>query len=144
LRELAGIVITTTPKPPADDDRKLFVGGLNFKDLENKDKYPTLSPAASLEAKYDRIKHYFALFEQFGPVAKKKDYILTKRHCFIIYETKESCDKALATLSNFEERQRICREFKEKILQTSGKQAKAQVPTPHFYVRSVNVLKKKR
>ena len=52
-----------------------------------------MNPSISRNIKFERIKHYFKLFEQFGQVEKKKDLILTKSHCFIIYKTKESCDK---------------------------------------------------
>jgi len=130
---------------PSDDERKIFVGGISFKDLENTRKYPIkFDSITEKEIKFRRIKYYFEIFEQFGEIEKKKDYIISKSHCFIVYKTKQSFQEALKTLSKYEEREKLTKVFKEKLVAEGGKDKKVFAPVPHFYVRPVNALKKKK
>jgi len=138
--------------PPEDDDRKMFVGGLTFADLDKPKK--KLDPETVKKAKQQRVERIFKMLEQFGPITKKKDFILSNNHCFVIYATNEGYSQAMQTLSLFEERQRVCKEIRATLEPEHGKDlAKLYSPTPHFYVRTVkaaiknskkNANKKKR
>ena len=72
--------------------------GISFRDLEKLPKKP--SPDVEKTIKQNRVKNYFKLFEKFGVVTKKKDLIIEKKHCFIIYQDKESLEK-VQTPKNF-------------------------------------------
>ena len=84
--------IPPKPPPPIDDDRKLFVGKINFDDLQKLPKQP--NPETMTRIKNMRITTLHTIFERFGAIEKTKDHILEKQHCFIIYQNKEDMQKA--------------------------------------------------
>jgi len=118
------------------DDRKLFIGGFMWKDLERK----KLKPEQEAKVKAERIKNFFHLIEQFGPVIKTKDHILSKQHAFVTFQDVRSLEKALEALSKFEDRERISKEIKQKLIEERGKEAGLHAPSPHYYVRRVNAV----
>jgi len=121
--------------PPTFDEQKLFVGGLTWDDIQK--KYKVTDPAKRKEIIAVRLKHLWTLFESFGTVLEKKDFVASKQHCFIIYEDTASLEKALSTLSSFEERKRLTLEIRQKIVAAIGKDAAVYAPSSHFYVRKV-------
>ena len=87
-----------------------------------------------------RLANYFQLFAKFGEIEKKKDFILEKKHCFIVYTSPEEMQKALSALGKYEDRQVLCREIRAKIMAEKGvtkDEAKKLAPSPHYYVRAV-------
>jgi len=111
----------------------MFLGGVKFDDLA---KLPRkLDLIAENRIKLARINHIFKICEQFGVIEKKKDFILEKNHCFIVYQQKESLDKAIETLSKYDERLRITKELKTTLEQQNGKAAIVNAPTAHFWRR---------
>lgn len=67
-----------------------FPGGITWDDLEKKHK---LDPARAQEVRKQRIGYFWEIFEKFGVVVKKKDFILSKRHCFVTYADKDAFEK---------------------------------------------------
>jgi len=121
---------------PTMDNRKLFIGGFTWKDLERK----KLTPEVEAKVKTERVKNFFKMLEQFGPIVKRRDQILSKQLCFVTYADVDCFEKALETLTRFEERERISKEFKQKLVEVGGKEAGWNGPSPHFYVRRVNAV----
>jgi len=127
------------PEEPAEDERKMFVGGLVFDDL----KRHNLDQKSVEKIKKERAKQIMKMFDRFEGVVKKKDFILSKRHCFVIFQDKASCEKAIEILKKFERREKISQEIKETLEKEGGKFARLQAPTSHFYVRQVRTPKQK-
>jgi len=127
-----------TPKPQ-DDDRKLFVGGLNLEDLKKLNI--TLDPTSEKTLKRTRSNHLFKLFAQFGQIEKIRDFTHTQNHFFVTYSDPTSCQKAIGALDNYDERRRLVKEIKDNLTKTGGKKEALNAPNAHFYVRIVRSLK---
>jgi hypothetical protein len=99
LKELAEGNKPPVPKEPvmreiiSDDDRKLFVGGLTFEDLQANVKRKKLDPAQVSNCIAERIKRFPDLFARFGPIKEFKEFIAEKRHCFVAFENPAHFDK---------------------------------------------------
>jgi len=126
---------------PSDDDRKLFIGGLTFEDLNQNVKRKKLDEKMVPKCKGERVKNFPKLLERFGKISSFKDFILEKRHCFVSYERPNDLEKALESLSDFEQRKKICTEMKIRLQQEGGDIARFFAPNPHFYVRVVKAAK---
>lgn len=129
---------------PREDSRKLFVGGVLFTDLARYKKQLKFDEKTENDIKQTRIKKYFEIFERFGTIIEKKDFILQKKHFFVTYETRESALQALEALSSFEQRQKITKEIRDQFKAEKGKDGAVYAPSPHFYVRPVNSVTGKK
>jgi len=122
-----------------DDKNKLFVGNINFEDL------PTdLKPVELEEIQRERILRVKSLFESFGLVEKFKDFVVSKKHCFILFKDQSHCLQAAETLKVYDNRKKSCAEMKQRIEAELGQKGKYFAPNAHFYVRLVNSVTHKK
>jgi hypothetical protein len=88
------------------DEYKMFMGGVSFDDLR---KFRVLSHGKVSDSDYnkmkqERIKALCRIADSYGTV-RKRIPCWDKGHCFFVYQSKESLDRALESLKNFEMRQ---------------------------------------
>jgi len=114
--------------------RKLFVGGLSCEDIKHactqingrldKERYTELQNA--------RSQNLIEIFRKYGEIVKVKEFWENK-HCFITFANIASAEKAIDTLSDYEERKIVCISMKEEIVR-SKKEVLTAVK-PNFYIR---------
>lgn len=95
-RILSGEVIEE--KKPPEDPRKVFIGGISFRDFEK--LKVKLTPEKEQDVKQKRIELYYQLFQTFGKIEIFKDNIVEKKHCFIVFQEEASVENVKETFSS--------------------------------------------
>jgi len=114
----------TEKKETSEAERKIFVGGLTFDDIEGLEN--------SEKLKATRVQLLHQIFYKFGKVVRFQEH-WDKQYCFVLYKTKGAAEKAVERLKDFHMRENIYIKMKKEE-KAKGTNCKA-IPPPNYYVR---------
>lgn len=125
--------ITKQKKREAKLGRQIFIGGLDFSDIELLNT-PIKNKFLIRDQRRENI---LKICGQFGEM---EETIVNwkERYIFVLYKEKECAEKAITILSSFDERRRISKEIEEKLRSTGVSKNSAfikSVPKSNYYIR---------
>jgi len=114
---------------PDEDLRKIFVSGIDFKDIQENKK---LKPKQKVDIQKKRLDALLKYMNNFGRVQKRNVF---ESHFFITYEDSESAAKAKTYFENIENRKTVVNAIKSQL--TMLKLDELIAPNHKFYVKLV-------
>jgi len=129
-RSFVQVLLTFPPPKIQAEGRKLFVGKIKFGDLASKRNSTYLNER--------RQQLLIDVFKSFGVIEEVIPF-WEKQHCFIVYQSTADAEKAVCTLSVYENRVKAL-----KTVCGNQKHLPECCPKPNFYVRWPNGVNKSR
>jgi len=111
------------------ESRKVFVGGIDFSDMEAQPDVVRL--------KQKRIQKLYSLFRRLGRIDNIQPH-WNEGYCHVIYKTQKIALRVCDKLCDYQARKKFMKQIKLELVK-EGENPKA-VPMPTFYIRRPRTL----